>query len=150
MLPESGPYLTIATFCEKAIQSREGMLSLINVADRFTISAVGPDAPSEMPIQALPWSLVLTFKSGEAHGTYQIKITPELPSGIKLPSFTLPAHFEGRNRGVQLILNLQMQIREPGLYWFWVHFEDQFVTKVPVEVIYSRYSISPAGSPPAN
>ena len=141
---ERGPYLSLAVFCEKAIQSKEGLLSVINVADRFIISTSGPDAPEEMPRQTLPWTLVLAFKSGEAQGTLQVRITPELPSGLKLPAVSLPAHFEGKNRGVNLILATQVQLSEPGVYWFWVEVEDEFVTKVPVEVIYSRFATSAA------
>ena len=29
---ERGPYLSLAVFCEKAIQSKEGLLSVINVS----------------------------------------------------------------------------------------------------------------------
>ena len=135
---ESGPYLTLAAFCELVIEDKSGVLSLIRVVDRMNITSQGPTAPDQMPTAALTWFLVLSFKSGEARGTIPVKIEPELPSGMKLSPISLSAHFEGGNRGVNIISRLNMKLEMPGIYWFWVYVNDIFVTKIPVEVIYSR------------
>ena len=135
---ERGPYLTIAAFCEQVIEDKSGVLSLIRVVDRMNITAQGPTAPAEMPPTPLNWFLVITMKSGEARGSYPIKIEPELPSGLTLSPITLSAHFEGTNRGTNIITRLNMRLEMPGIYWFRIYFEDQLLTKIPVEVIYSR------------
>ena len=138
MPTETGPYLQVATFCEMVIESKTGVISLINVVDRYTINTVGPSAPEEMPPQRIPWTLVLTFRSGEARGSERLRITPEDPNGIKRPSLELPVHFEGGNRGFNVVLKVDFEARGPGVHWFWIHLDNQFVTKVPLEVIYSR------------
>ena len=135
---ERGPYLILAAFCEQVIEDKAGVLSLIRVVDRMYISAQGPAAPDEMPPAVLNWFLVLSMKSGEARGSHPIKIEPELPSGIKLPPLTLSAHFEGGNRGANVISRLNMKLEMPGIYWFRIYVDDQFLTQIPVEVIYSR------------
>ena len=71
---EKGPYLQIAAFCEQVIEDKRGMLSLINVVDRTTHSRGGPQAPEEMPAFDLNWKLVLSLKSGEARGSYPVRI----------------------------------------------------------------------------
>jgi len=135
---ENGPYLALATFCEQLIEDKSGALSLIRVVDRMNITSQGPTAPDQMPAAALTWFLVLSFKSGETRGTIPVKIEPELPSGMKLSPISLSAHFEGGSRGVNIISRLNMKLDMPGIYWFWVYVNEIFVTKIPVEVIYSR------------
>ena len=135
---ETGPYLTVATFCEQVIEDKSGVLSLIRVVDRMNITTQGPTAPEQMPTTTLNWFLVLILKSGEARGSYPVKIEPELPTGVRLTPMTLSAHFEGGSRGVNIISRLDMKLEMPGVYWFRIYLGDDFLTQVPVEVIYSR------------
>jgi len=144
---ETGPYLTVATFCEQVIEDKSGVLSLIRLVDRMHITTQGPIAPEQMPPADLNWFLVLTMKSGEARGTLPVRIEPELPSGVKLEPLTLSAHFEGGNRGANIVSRLNMKLEMPGVYWFWVNVNDVFLTKIPIEVIYSRI-VTPAPPSP--
>ena len=144
---DKGPFLTVAAFCEQVIEDKSGVLSLIRVVDRMNISASGPTAPEQMPPATLNWTLVLCFKSGEARGSTPIKIEPELPSGIRLDPITVSAHFEGGNRGANIISRLNMKLEMPGIYWFRIYVDDVFATQIPVEVIYSRI-VTPQPPPP--
>ena len=144
---ERGPYLNIAAFCEQVIEDKSGVLSLIRVVDRINITAQGPTAPDEMPPAMLNWSLVLTMKSGEARGSHTVKIEPELPSGIRLDPMLLSVHLEGGTRGQNVVSKLNMKLEMPGVYWFRILIEDQFLTQIPVEVIYSRI-VTPQPRPP--
>jgi hypothetical protein len=135
---ERGPYLTTATFCEQVLQETSGVLSLIRIVDRMTITASGPDAPEEMPPAQLNWTLVVTLKSGDARGSHPVKIVPQLPSGETRSPVTLSVHLEGDNKGQNLISRMNMRLEIPGIYWFHIYLDDQLITKVPLEVIYSR------------
>jgi hypothetical protein len=144
---ETGPHLNVAAFCEMLLEDKSGVLSLIRIVDRLQITSQGSAAPEEMPPTILNWYLVLVFKSGEARGSHQIKIQPEPPSGIKLDPMSVSAHFEGGNRGTNVITRVNMPLQMPGIYWFWIYVDDQFVTKIPVEVIYSRIVMPPPKPP---
>lgn len=135
---ETGPFLTLAVFCEQVIEDKSGVLSLIRIVDRMYVSTFGPMSPEEMPPADLNWFMVLSFKSGEARGSHPIKIEPELPSGLRLSPIILSAHFEGGNRGHNIISRLNMKLTMPGIYWFRIYVDDELVTQIPVEVIYSR------------
>lgn len=135
---ERGPYLIIAAFCEQVIEDKSGVLSLIRVVDRMNVTAQGPTAPDEMPSAMLNWFLVLSMKSGEARGSHTVKIEPELPSGIRLEPMMLSVHLEGGSRGHNVVSRVNMKLEMPGLYWFRILFDDQSLTQIPVEVIYSR------------
>lgn len=135
---DRGPHLIVAAFCEQVIEDKSGVLTLIRIVDRMNITAQGPTAPEQMPPANLNWFLVLIMKSGEARGSLPVKIEPELPSGIRLQPISFSAHFEGGNRGIQTISQLNMRLETPGVYWFRIHVDDQLLTQIPVEVIYSR------------
>ena len=135
---ERGPHLILAAFCEQVIEDKSGVLSLIRVVDRMNITAQGSEAPEDMPPQNLNWALVLSLKSGEARGTHSIQIVPQLPSGETLDAVTLSMHLEGGNRGQNLVSRINLPLEMPGVYWFKVYVDDEFLTQIPVEVIYSR------------
>lgn len=144
---DRGPYLSVAAFCEQVIEDKSGVLSLIRIVDRMTITAQGPTAPEEMPPAMLNWFLVLVLKSGEARGSQTVKIEPELPSGLRLEPTMLPVHLEGGNRGQNIVSKLNMKLEMAGIYWFRILIDDQFLTQIPVEVIYSKV-MTPQPRPP--
>ena len=135
---EQGPHLAIAAFCEQVIEDKSGVLSLIRIVDRMQVTAQGADIPKEMPAANLNWNLVITLKSGEARGSHPVKIVPVLPSGETKAPFTYSAYLEGANRGQHIITRVQMELPMPGIYWFKIYVDDELMTQIPVEVIYSR------------
>lgn len=139
---ERGPYLLVAAFCEQVIEDKSGVLSLIRMVDRLQITAQGPEVPEEMPPTAINWTLVFTFKSGDARGTYAVRIEPVLPSGERMAPFTLSLHLEGGNRGQSIINRMNFPVKMPGVHWFKIYLDDIFLTQLPIEVIYSRIVIS--------
>lgn len=138
MTTSRGPYITTAAFCETLLTEASGVLTLVRIVDRITHTAVGPNPPEEMPPAHLEWTLVITLKSGDASGSHPVTITPQLPSGETLKPVILSAHFEGGNKGVNLISQMNMQLPMPGIYWFHIYVDDELMTKAPLEVIYSR------------
>lgn len=136
---ERGPYLSVAAFCEQVIEDKSGVLSLIRIVDRLNVAVQGSDAPPEMPPSNFNWTLVLTLKSGDARGSAEVRIVPELPSGVSMQPSIQSVHLEGGNRGANLITRFNMLLTMPGVYWFKIYVDDQFLTQIPVEVIYSRF-----------
>lgn len=135
---ERGPYLITAVFCEQVLQEASGVLSLIRIVDRMTMTSTGPNAPVEMPHAQLNWTLVITLKSGDARGSHDVKIVPQLPSGETKSPIIRSVHLEGENKGQSLITRINMPLEMPGIYWFQIYVDEQLITKVPLEVIYSR------------
>jgi hypothetical protein len=148
-MPENtGPFLSIAAFCENVIEDKSGVLTLVRIVDRMIVSAQGPTAPEEMPPAVLNWYLVLSFKSGKAYGSVEVKIEPELPSGLRKSPIILNPHFEGGNRGANIVTRINMQLEMPGVYWFRIYVANQVVTQVPVEVLYQRLVTPPPSQLP--
>jgi hypothetical protein len=137
-----GPYLAMAVLCERVLKEGNGVLSLIRIVDRITLSVSGQNVPTEMPPAPVFLTLVLGFKSGMARGAFTVRVRVVKPSQETSNTFELPMLFEGEDRGAQVSLNLGLQVAEEGLYWFEVYLLDALITKVPLRVVYQRLSMS--------
>jgi hypothetical protein len=129
-----GPFLNVAVLCEKILQEKDGVLSIIRMIDRVQVEGSAEEMPP-IPFQCF---VVVALKAGIARGKYTIKITPHSPSGVRLPAAELPALLEGEDRGAGVVFNLNIEIREEGLYWFEVQVQDVLVTKIPLRFVYQR------------
>ena len=139
-LAAGGPYLGVAALCEKVLQDKDGVASLIRIVDRVTVTVSGPEAPDEMPAVPLSYTAAIMLKSGIARGKYVVTLRGETPSGETMPQLSTPVLFEGDERGVNLFVNLNLQVKEEGLYWFDVLVEDAVMTRIPLRVMYQRVS----------
>ena len=135
---ETGPYVQVAAFCEKVLREADGVVSLIRVIDVITHSERGANPPQEMPAIRYPLTLVLTLKAGTARGRHEVTLTPELPSGETLPSNTVTVQMEGEGRGVNFFSQIDIPYTLEGLYWFHVKFDEHVITRLPLQVRYSR------------
>lgn len=140
----SGPHLAAAFLCERVLQEVDGTTSFIRVVDRWTSRASDPDAPEEMPRISVNWNLVLLWKAGEARGRSEATVDIEAPSGVSLgDTVRFPLLWEGADRGVQIVVQLGLQLNEEGLYWMNVRLDRRPVTRVPFRLVWER--LGPAG-----
>lgn len=135
-MPEEygGPFLQMAVLCERVLQEKDGVLSLIRIVDRFTIS--GTDR--EMPRSPIQVTAAIAFKSGFAQGKYFVKLRPHTPSGKILAEQEFPVLFEGADRGVGIVAQMGLVAEEEGLYWIDVLLQEVVVTRMPLRVLYQR------------
>jgi hypothetical protein len=137
-ISESGPYLIAALLCERVLQEKDETVSIIRMVDRITLTVPASTSPATLPPLPLALTLFLAFKSGSARGRNTIKLRIESPSGLRLPEQLLPVLFEGEDRGVNLNLALSMIIDQEGVYWFEIFLEEEFLTRVPLRILYQR------------
>lgn len=137
-----GPYVQLATICERVLQESTGVLSVIRAIDRFIVTAHGQGAPPELPQGALGVTLVITLKSDDARGRHPVILRIQQPNGVTLPERSFDVVFEGEERGVNLLLELEIEVLE-GLYWFDVFVNDQLLTRVPLRIMYQRIESGP-------
>lgn len=143
MTETGGPYIQLATLCEKVLQEKDGVMSVIRVIDTLNIQA-GAGAPEEMPAGQVVLTMVITLKAGMLTGKYEVKVVPTSPSGkvMQGSASTIPVYFEGNDRGMNLILNIGLHIKEEGVFWFDVSVVNQLLTRIPLRVVYQRLTHS--------
>ena len=93
-----------------------------------------------MPAGQISFPLVIALKSGFMRGSYSLRLVPNTPSGKLLGETAVGVLLEGDDRGVNVVLNVQVIAQEEGLYWFELFFESQLLTKIPFRVVYQRLS----------
>lgn len=143
-----GPYVQVGTICERALQEKDGVVSLVRVVDRFTVTLPGPPTPDRTPASTIGVTIVVMLKSGIYRGTGNLKIVPVAPSGQKLRELSVAVFLEGEDRGVNVILNAQFVVQEEGIYWLDVSFQDQLLTRIPMRILYQWVTplpMTPAG-----
>ncbi len=133
-----GPYLLAAIFCERVLQEKDNVLTVVRIIDRLTITAAGLQPPEEMPPSNVSVFLLVILKSGFIRARHTLRIIPTTPSGRTLPEMSAGVLLEGDDRGVNVILNVQLLASEEGVYWFQVLFEEQLLTRVPLRILYQR------------
>jgi len=135
---EGGPYIQAACFCEIALQDKESVLSLIRIIDTLNTNAAGPNPPEDMPPVTHMLKLVLMLKSGMARGRYNLKLVPQLPDGSTKDAKIMTVHFEGDEKGHNVIMNMAFTFEVEGLYWFNIYLDDDKLTAIPFRVKYNR------------
>ena len=146
-----GPYLNAALLCEKVLQEKDGVLSIIRAIDRITITAIstGPALPEGTPLGVVAFTFVVVIRSGVFKGTASIKLAINSPSGDSVGETSLEVFLEGDDRGVNLVSPMQFPVQEDGLYWIDVTCNNQLFTRVPLRVIFQRVSQGSLQWPPA-
>ena len=134
----SGPYLVAALLCEKVLQEKDETISVIRLVDRIAVTVNALASSEAMPPTPINLNALISLKSGLAKGRGTVKWRVETPSGLKLPDQLLPVLFEGDDRGVNLIVTLNMLIEQEGVYWFDVILDEQLLTRIPLRILYQR------------
>lgn len=151
MVFEEGPYLIAATLCERAIQDRDGVLTLVRVVDKITgtIAGPGPAVPDTMPPVPVNLTLVIILKGGRAQGRFRVTLRPEAPSGQRLSEAEIPVSFTGApDAGANVLFGINMMATEEGLYWFDVSLDGQLLTRTPLRIEYSPQRTAFQALPP--
>lgn len=134
----TGPFLKAALFCDSVIDGKDGVLSLIRVVDRLTITAAGVDVPSDMPPTKHTLTLVLMLVSGTARGSHDVAVSVEPPGGVRDRVWSTSVLMEGEDRGANLVAQISITFESQGLYWFHVELDGEHLTSLPFRVIYQR------------
>ena len=128
------------------ITGNDSVVSAIRIIDRFNHIAQGPDPPDKMPPGAFEFTFVVSLVSGPVHGRHRITIAMQNPAAELTTLFEQDHLFGGDNQAVTMILPMNVTFTQEGLHWLVVSFENEPVTRTPLEVVYQR--IRTGGTPP--
>ncbi len=132
-----GPYLSAALLCERVLEEKDGVKSVIRIIDRVIRSIASPNPPTEMEPFDYSLTLFLRFKAGRARGTMPLKIEFIKPSGEKLPPIIHTILFEGEeDRGIDIAGTMTIKFDQTGIYWIYIYLNDVRLTQIPFRVIY--------------
>src|SRR5262249_35804839 len=134
----NGPFLSVATFCERVLHEKDEVLSCIRLVDTINVQ-LPADAPDPLPPTILEGTALVSFKSGEYVGPMTVRIESRNPSGkpSKPPQEYL-VQFKGKEHGVNLILTVKLEVTKSGIYWLDILLGNEIATKMPLRVNVTR------------
>ena len=129
----TGPYLSVATFCEKVMQETDGVLSMIRMIDRIYFESNEPEAAVDKIV--VPVVLLVGFRAGEYRGSGHVEVRVTTPSGkVGVTPIEFDCEFRDEAPGTATAININFQFSEVGTHWFTVRFEGAEVTRIPLEL----------------
>ena len=137
-MPNTGPFLKTAVFCDSVIEGKDGVLSIIRIVDRLSVTAAGAEAPADMPAMDHTLTLVLMLISGTARGSSDVGVSVEQPGGLRRQVWNATVLMEGNDRGANIVAQINMKFESEGLYWFHVQLDGEHLTSLPFRMIYQR------------
>ena len=134
------PYLKLGTICERVLQEKDDVLSLIRIVDKFTITITGKEPPDQLPEGVKVLTISMCWAGGL--GTHEATFNIQSPGGELQPSprswsFTL----DGLNRGHNIIATLPVRITKEGTYWVQFVLNDEVKSRIPFQVVYERQKL---------
>ena len=73
------PLVQVACLCERVLQEKDGVFSLIRVVDTYTVSKLPQTAPPDMK-QAIELNAFVSLKSGDFVGESDVWLVLHYPS----------------------------------------------------------------------
>lgn len=135
------PWLKVGVLCEKVLQERDGVVSLIRIVDRFTVTKAGPEPPQEMPEYDAHLYVVMIFSGGLGNFEAQLRIVH--PDGKETLTPTMPFFVDSLERGHQIVGDLHITFKKEGLYYIEFMLDNDVVGRTPFRVIYQRVKQPP-------
>jgi hypothetical protein len=134
------PYLKLGTICERVLQEKDNVLSLIRIVDQFTVTITGKEPPDQLPRGFKPLTIIMSWVGGL--GSHEAAFNIISPGGEtqRSPqswSFTLNAINQGHN----IIVTLPVSIVKEGVYWIEFILNDQVKSRIPFQILYERQKL---------
>jgi len=137
----NGPFVRAAFFCETVLEEANRMQSFIRVLDQINVT-VGGASTAQLPesLPQIPWrgNLVISLVGGRATGRSSLNVKVETPDGLIKEMTAIDVRFTTPNTPQNVVFQLELTLTHEGLHWFRVAVEDRELTRIPLEVTYSR------------
>ncbi len=136
------PYLKLGAICERVLEEKDGVLSLIRIVDKFTITITGKEPPDQLPPGGKVLTIIMAWVGGL--GSHEVAFNIIAPGGEtqRSPqswSFTLDAITRGHN----IVVTLPVRIAKAGVYWIEFILNGQVKSRIPFQVLYEPQKLRP-------
>jgi hypothetical protein len=128
--------VTAALLCEKLLREADGVPSAIRIVDQITIPELSPDVPSGVGFSL--WVLI-ALRGENLGGVHKMQLTGRAPTGRITELGTFEVTFSATAvPGANVFVQATVAWREPGVYWFDVTLDGEYVTSIPLEVLVAQ------------
>lgn len=135
-------YLRSALFCERVLNEKDDVLSIIRIVDIFNVSLPRPPGEEDVRIP-FPGVLILSFVALGFRGEKVLGISGRNSQGDSLFALAETIRFEGDGDvlSANVIAELGFPISESTVVAFDVSLDGEFVTRIPVIINFSLHEV---------
>lgn len=127
------PYVTAALFCEKVLQEKDEVISVMRIVDHLQYSFEGYNVPATVK-PAINVQALVSVKAGPALGEHLITLELEKPDGVRKEVFAAPVSLTSPDQGQNVIAGITIGADVDGLYWMNVMWDGEILTRVPLKI----------------
>ena len=133
------PFVAAACFCEQVLQEDDGVLSAIRIVDTYTIPPLPPgvDVPPDGTRGVILVKGLISLKSGDVAGSGNVALILHKINGETTrlsPEGGWPAVLQGGEHGFNIKLQFGLGVKNFGLLWFDVTWNDELLTRIPLRL----------------
>lgn len=127
-------YVVTAAFCERLLNEKDGVASLIRIIDRVQEVVRIPTSAQESTIETGPLVYPLTFYIAlwaDAPGTHQVDVAVAYETGRREQVVSQQVEFSEARQGRNISIGFQ-GFPAPGLLWTEVSLDGELRTRTPL------------------
>ena len=132
------PLIAVACFCENILTEKDGVLSAIRIVDTYTIPQIPEGAQMPDGLQGvIMLNGLITLKSGDFAGSGKVSLVMQRVTGDRValsPPEGWPVTLNGGEHGSSIQLHMPLGIKNFGLVWFDVLWNDEVITRIPLKL----------------
>lgn len=133
MTPSTGPFVSMAVFCQRLDRKPDGTVDVVGVVDGVSLAPEGEGHDSDAPPVVRLLGLV-SIRAGEARGRHTLSLRAHFPDGELGATLTRPIELTDRSPGATIGFPFELEARDTGTYWFDVACDDVLLTRIPLLV----------------
>ena len=128
------PVVVVACICEKVLQEKDGVNSLIRIVDTFHVTLPEKELPAGVNA-AISLTLYVSLRSEDVTGRHEVGLVLHGPSGEKDPEVRKwPVLFMGGEHTSNMVVEMILTRPELGQYWFDVTYDGEILTRIRLQI----------------
>jgi hypothetical protein len=126
----------MAVLCQRVEPRPDGTVDVLGIVDGVVIEPEGTDPLGLHPDARVALTALVSLRAGEVRGAHRLALVGLYPSGREGPAFQRQVEFTDAAPAASLIVPVDLEIHEPGVYAFDVRFDDRRLTRMQLWVGY--------------
>lgn len=136
----AGPWVTMAVLCHAVEPQPDGTVNIMGIVDGIVVEPEGDDALGLCPAAHLSMTAVVSLRAGDERGFHVLALRAAYPTGAEGPMLQRTIEFSEQVPAATLVVPLDLDIHEPGIYAFDVLYDGARLTRMTLWVHYGQPS----------
>jgi hypothetical protein len=132
--------------CQYALEERDHVLTAVKIVDQIVFDLPSDIPPDKVNILNLLQVWALIFVKSDGPEDFELEFTGIAPNGQRVNPQRIAIHSKGGSKGHQIRLEIQIDPRSQGLWWFEIAIAGNVVLKMPLLIAASDQSANPSPS----